>query len=89
MPMTLLKVGARFKGASEVDDAERLLAWLQERPDARINLRDCTHLHSAVLQVLLAARPKVSIPPDDERLASWLMPLMRSDDGPDEAQVHD
>ena len=55
-----------------VEDAEPLLAWLHEHPRTRVNLATCTHLHAAVLQVLMAARPAVAAWPANEGLAAWL-----------------
>ncbi|EGV31909.1 hypothetical protein ThidrDRAFT_1794 [Thiorhodococcus drewsii AZ1] len=55
-----------------VEDAEILLEWLIKHPRGRINLSACTHLHAANLQVLMAAKPKVSAWPRDGVLADWL-----------------
>ncbi|NEX16482.1 MAG: hypothetical protein C1943_07600 [Halochromatium sp.] len=55
-----------------VEDAEVLLEWLLKNPRGRINLSACTHLHTANLQVLMAARPKISVWPTLEPLAEWL-----------------
>lgn len=54
------------------DDAETLLAWLLTNPTGKINLKTCHQLHTAVLQVLLAARPAVTVKPEDQALARWL-----------------
>jgi len=63
---------ARFRDVVSVEDAEALLEWLQNKPSARIDLADCTHLHQANLQVLMAATPAISAWPRDKALASWL-----------------
>ncbi len=60
MPVTYLKTVARLEGACDVEEAEGLLEWLQEHPKGKLNLKECEHLHSAVLQVLLALRPCIS-----------------------------
>jgi hypothetical protein len=39
------------------EEAELLLQLLQAAPEALIDWRRCGHLHTAVLQVILAARP--------------------------------
>lgn len=55
-----------------VEDAEALLAWLQGKKNARVVLADCTHLHPANLQVLMAAGVQVNAWPADSALALWL-----------------
>ena len=57
------------------DDAEELLGWLQGRPTAKVDLRDCSHLHPATLQVLLAAAVQIQAWPQEPSLRSWLEPL--------------
>lgn len=63
---------AVFSQVVGVDDAEQLLAWLQQTPGAFADLQCCTHLHPANLQVLMAAATPVSVWPDDAALAAWL-----------------
>jgi hypothetical protein len=54
-----------LRGVCGVEEAEALLDWLQAHPKGRVNLQACEHLHTALLQVLLAARPPVSESPAD------------------------
>lgn len=54
------------------EDAEALLEWLNKYPKGKIDLGACTHLHPANLQVLMAARCVISVPPSDRGLAAWL-----------------
>lgn len=63
---------ARFGNTVEVEDTEALLEWLQTHPQAGLDLAECLHIHTANLQVLLAAKPKLVSWPKDEALASWL-----------------
>jgi len=60
-----------------VDDAEALLQWLQANPKATINLSRCTHVHAAVLQVLMAAGMTVTSWPQDSQLDGWLRPALQ------------
>lgn len=60
-----------------VDDAEALLQWLQVNPKATINLSRCTHVHAAVLQVLMAAGMTVTSWPQDSQLDGWLRPALQ------------
>ena len=61
-----------LSGTVTVEDAETLLQWLQNHPAARVVFSDCTHVHPANLQVLLAAGVAVSAWPEDQDLAKWL-----------------
>ena len=65
-----------FRGAAGIDEVEALFSWLQGRPQARVNLADCTHLHPANLQLLLAAGARVSAWPRDDALALWLKSVL-------------
>ncbi len=76
MPLMLGSRTAVLEGAVTVEEAEPLAAWLRETSGARVNLRKCTHLHTAVLQSLLASGVKVSIPPADPFLRTWVLPLL-------------
>lgn len=63
---------ARLSGFIGVEEAEGLLAWLQAHPQGRVDLADCAHLHTANLQVLMAARPTIKEWPADADLRVWL-----------------
>jgi hypothetical protein len=61
-----------------VDEAEGLLEGLQKQPRAKLDLSACTHLHTANLQVLMAARPAVANWPQSPELRAWLEPALKS-----------
>jgi hypothetical protein len=61
-----------FKDVVSVEDAESLLEWLQKKTTAKIDLSACTHLHTANLQVLMAASPVITAWPLDTELSKWL-----------------
>lgn len=65
---------AYLEDACGIDDAEPLLDWLRAHPKGKVNLKSCRELHTAVLQILLAANPGVTVPPADAALARWLPP---------------
>jgi hypothetical protein len=67
----------RLSGACRVEDAETLLVVLQFNPGRRVDISDVTHLHAAVVQVLLAFRPKLSGVSPDLFVENWLAPLLR------------
>jgi len=76
MPVKLGKQVAILEGLCAVEEAEPLWQWLRERPGRKVNLKGLRHPHTAVLQVLMAARPAVTAPPRDEALARWLLPAI-------------
>jgi hypothetical protein len=57
-------------------DAEPLLRLLLANPGAALDWRDCRAAHTAVVQVLMAARPKLLGPPADARLRDWVAPAI-------------
>jgi hypothetical protein len=74
MSIRYLKKHAALEGIVSVDDAEGLSQWLQQHAAPAVHLGKCEHLHGAVLQVLLARRPKLVAPPADPLLAGVLAP---------------
>jgi hypothetical protein len=70
--------GIRLVGPSAVEDAEPLLAGLLEDRTRSVDLRETGHLHTAVIQVLLAVRPELIGPSPDAFNQKWLMPLLDS-----------
>ena len=61
-------------GACPVDDAEPLLQLLLETPAAAVDWRSCVFLHTAVVQVILAAGPALVGPCGDAWIEKWLAP---------------
>ncbi len=58
-------------GECPVEDAETLLQLLQAQPAGPIDWSACTRLHTAVLQVLLAAAPSIRGECGDPFVARW------------------
>lgn len=75
MAFTFTKNTATAEGACAVEDALPLLEFLQAHRAAKVDLGPCTQLHTAVLQVLLAVRPKIAALPQEAFLARWLAPM--------------
>jgi hypothetical protein len=65
-------------GACPSEDAEPLLQLLLAAPEATVDWRGCRSAHTAVVQVLMAAKPKLVGPPDGERLKDWVAPALAS-----------
>jgi hypothetical protein len=72
MAIRYLKRHAALEGFVGVDDAEALSNWLRERAAPAVHLGKCEQVHAAVLQVLLALRPRIVAPPTDACLLAAL-----------------
>ena len=72
MPIEFKKNTAVFINVVEVQEAEDLLQWLQKKSNTKLDLLNCTHLHPANLQVIMAAKAKVIHWPLDAIFADWL-----------------
>jgi len=59
-------------GTLAVDDAEQLLQLVLDAEQPGADLSACEHVHSACLQVLMAARIRVTAWPEQAVLAAWL-----------------
>jgi len=68
-----------LEGPSPSEDAELLLQLLLSNPKAVVDWRRCSAAHSAVIQVLMAAKPAMLGPPAGRALASWTAPAIASD----------
>ena len=58
-------------GECPVEDAETLLQLLQAQPEGPVDWSACTHLHTAVLQVLMAAATPMRGECGDAFVARW------------------
>ena len=63
-------------GACPSDDADVLVQHLLASPGAPVDWRACETAHSAVIQVLMAARPRLSGPPAGHPLREWIEPIL-------------
>lgn len=76
MPVTFGKTIVRCRDVCTVEEALPLLEFLRTGRNVRVDLAGCTYLHTALVQVLLAVRPRITGRPADPALARWLMPLL-------------
>ena len=67
-----------LSGTCGVGDAETLQRGLLAAPDSTVKWDACEQLHTAVLQVLLAARPRVRGVPSNPFLAKHVAPLLHA-----------
>ena len=63
---------AHFEAACTAEDALPLAEWLEATAAPRVDLSACTELHTALLQLLMAARPVVVTGPEEAFLGRWL-----------------
>jgi hypothetical protein len=77
MSVRLAGDAVHLEGDCRVEDAEPLLAMLQADPTRRVMLAGAGVLHTAVVQVMLAMRPRLIGVPADSFTARWLMPQLR------------
>lgn len=76
MSVTLEHEIAYLIGDCRVEDAEPLLAYLQSGTERAVDLTAAGHLHTAVVQLLIAFKPHVIGPATDTFVQRWLVPLM-------------
>jgi len=78
MSIEYKKTVAIVDGECLIEDAETLLEWVLLNPKGKINLKQCGHMHTAVLQVILATRPSVSAWPEANSESAWLVSVLNS-----------
>jgi len=76
MPFKYTKNTVIAEESCTVEDAMTLLEFLITNPKAKVDLAACTHLHTAVLQVLLAVNANINALPTDSFLARWLIQVL-------------
>ncbi|WP_028294628.1 hypothetical protein [Oceanobacter kriegii] len=72
MTMRLLKRRAVLSDTLAIEDADELLAWFKDKDRTELDMSALEHIHSAPLQVLMAAQPKVIAWPERLGLSQWL-----------------
>jgi hypothetical protein len=73
MSVSLTANGAiELRERCTMDEAETLHSLLTRNPGAVVDWRACTYAHTAVIQVLVAARPKLIGPPAGAFLRSFV-----------------
>lgn len=66
-----------LEGVCPVEDAETLLQQLQSKPTATVDWTQCSYLHTAVLQVVLASGRIPSNRCGDPFVSQWLPQLLQ------------
>ena len=71
-----------LEGRCRIEEAETLLRHLLENGDRPIDLSGCETMHSAVVQILIAAKPAISGRPIDPFLCAHILPLLETERSP-------
>jgi hypothetical protein len=66
----------RLIGDCRVEDAEALVTMLQTHGGAPVDLSEAAQIHTAVVQVLLAATPALRGTSRDSFVRTWIEPLL-------------
>jgi electron transfer flavoprotein alpha/beta subunit len=74
-------------GECGVEEALFLAEHLAGPGALTVDLAGCTHLHTALVQALAAGAPRRIVPPQEEFLARWLMPIFASATRPTPARA--
>lgn len=65
MPITYKTNVVVMEGVCGIEDGDELLQWLIDHPKGKLNLKQTTHIHTALLQIILCHSPTVSVYPED------------------------
>jgi hypothetical protein len=71
MPLVLMETSIRFEDVCTVEDAMEFVEYLRRDEVAEVDLSACTYLHTALLQLLRLAHPRITAAPADPFLARW------------------
>lgn len=72
MPIEFKEKICIFSGICSIEEAESFLEWLLVTEESEIDLSQCEHIHTAILQAILAVKPKIKGNFQNPSLASWL-----------------
>ena len=78
MTVRLVDGAIVLEGACPVEDAEPLQSLLLQYPRAAVDWRACDTAHTAVLQILLVARPSIQGPARAAFLQDLILPVLLS-----------
>jgi hypothetical protein len=71
MPLVLTGSSVRFEDVCTVEDAMEFIGYLRTSEMQDVDLSGCTYLHTALLQLLLRAKPHILAAAEDPFLARW------------------
>ncbi len=79
MPIRFGKNSVVLDGACAVEEALPLLEYLQAHPRAKVTMRGCTQMHTAVFMVLVGIRPPIASLPDEAFMKRWFAPALKGE----------
>ena len=66
-----------LRGACGVEEAETLLALIQQHPGLVVDLTQAGPVHTALWQVIMALQPPLQGEPADDFARKWVMPAVK------------
>ena len=79
MTVVIEKDRILIQGIYGADDVEVLMSALRAHGSSIVDLSEAGHLHTAILQVLLAFRPSITGTPRDTFIRAWLIPILAAE----------
>jgi hypothetical protein len=76
MPLEFHADEVRLLGTCVAEDALELAEWLGRTTAPKVDLSACVHLHTSLLQTLIAYAPAIVGAPSDAFLTRWVLPLL-------------
>lgn len=90
MPVTCKTMIAVFEGVCTIEEAETLKEWMEGRRVVLLDLADAEHIHTSIVQVLLASDGvRITGHPADPLLREILSDKLVGDEGTPSAQPPD
>lgn len=76
MPISFQNNLAQCSGVCDIEEAESLLEWVLKKRKPKCDLSELEHIHTAILQVIIAANIEVVAVPTDPKLGRVLPALI-------------
>lgn len=76
MPLEFRDHEVRLVETCGAEEALELSDWLSNTELPKVDIAECTNLHPALLQTLLAYKPVLSAEPKDPFLIRWIRPML-------------
>ncbi len=80
MAIIFKKTVAMLEDICTIEEAETLLEWLLDNPKGKVNFKQCEHIHTAILQVLMVIKPMISSYPENNNVQQALKSIGMNDD---------
>lgn len=78
MPLRFEDNTVYFEENCAVEEALVLAEYSRDHPGTQADLRNCTYLHTSLMQVLLAMQITCVTLPEEPFMARWLTPLLET-----------